>query len=133
MRRYYFFDIVLQNAVKEQNISGNRDLPEGGFDGLMQVAVCDKVRRKHFKYETMRLNFVSEIEKYFLSFPNILFLKLLLLDTINLFSYQLLRFFIWDCLKKKKLFPCLFVFFEQVTWSEDGLLLLYQYLDRFCI
>ena len=99
----------------------------------MQVAVCDKVRRKHFKYETMRLNFVSEIEKYFLSFPNILFLKLLLLDTINLFSYQLLRFFIWDCLKKKKLFPCLFVFFEQVTWSEDGLLLLYQYLDRFCI
>ena len=99
----------------------------------MQVAVCDKVRRKHFKYETMRLNFVSKIEKYFLSFPNILFLKLLLLDTINLFSYQLLKFFIWDCLKKKYLFPYLFVFFEQVTWSEDGLLLLYQYLDRFCI
>lgn len=111
MRRYYFFDIVLQNAVKEQNISGNRDLPEGGFDGLMQVAVCDKVRRKHFKYETMRLNFVSKIEKYFLSFPNILFLKLLLLDTINLFSYQLLKFFIWDCLKKKKIismFICIF-------------------------
>lgn len=99
----------------------------------MQVAVCDKVRRKHFKYETMRLNFVSKIEKYFLSFPNILFLKLLLLDTINLFSYQLLKFFIWDCLKKKYLFPYLFVFFEQVTWTEDGLLLLYQYLDRFCI
>lgn len=99
----------------------------------MQVAVCDKVRRKHFRYETMRLNFVSKIEKYFLSFPNILFLKLLLLDTINLFSYQLLKFFIWDCLKKKYLFPYLFVFFEQVTWSEDGLLLLYQYLDRFCI
>lgn len=99
----------------------------------MQVAVCDKVRRKHFKYETMRLNFVSKIEKYFVSFPNILFLKLLLLDTINLFSYQLLKFFIWDCLKKKYLFPYLFVFFEQVTWSEDGLLLLYQYLDRFCI
>ena len=99
----------------------------------MQVAVCDKVRRKHFKYETMRLNFVSKIEKYFLSFPNILFLKLLLLHTKNLFSYQLLKFFIWDCLKKKKLFPCLFVFFEQVTWTEDGLLLLYQYLDRFCI
>lgn len=97
----------------------------------MQVAVCDKVRRKHFRYETMRLNFVSKIEKYFLSFPNILFLKLL--DTINLFSYQLLKFFIWDCLKKKYLFPYLFVFFEQVTWSEDGLLLLYQYLDRFCI
>lgn len=99
----------------------------------MQVAVCDKVRRKHFRYETMRLNFVSKIEKYFVSFPNILFLKLLLLDTINLFSYQLLKFFIWDCLKKKYLFPYLFVFFEQVTWSEDGLLLLYQYLDRFCI
>ena len=99
----------------------------------MQVAVCDKVRRKHFKYETMRLNFVSKIEKYFVSFPNILFLKLLLLDTINLFSYQLLKFFIWDCLKKKYLFPYLFVFFEQVTWSEGGLLLLYQYLDRFCI
>lgn len=99
----------------------------------MQVAVCDKVRRKHFKYETMRLNFVSKIEKYFLSFPNILFLKLLLLHTKNLFSYQLLKFFIWDCLKKKYLFPYLFVFFEQVTWSEDGLLLLYQYLDRFCI
>ena len=99
----------------------------------MQVAVCDKVRRKHFRYETMRLNFVSKIEKYFLSFPNILFLKLLLLDTINLFSYQLLKFFIWDCLKKKYLFPYLFVFFEQVTWSEGGLLLLYQYLDRFCI
>lgn len=99
----------------------------------MQVAVCDKVRRKHFKYETMRLNFVSKIEKYFVSFPNILFLKLLLLDTINLFSYQLLKFFIWDCLKKKYLFPYLFVFFEQVTWTEDGLLLLYQYLDRFCI
>lgn len=99
----------------------------------MQVAVCDKVRRKHFRYETMRLNFVSKIEKYFLSFPNILFLKLLLLDTINLFSYQLLKFFIWDCLKKKYLFPYLFVFFEQVTWSADGLLLLYQYLDRFCI
>ena len=99
----------------------------------MQVAVCDKVRRKHIRYETMRLNFVSKIEKYFLSFPNILFLKLLLLDTINLFSYQLLKFFIWDCLKKKYLFPYLFVFFEQVTWSEDGLLLLYQYLDRFCI
>lgn len=99
----------------------------------MQVAVCDKVRRKHIRYETMRLNFVSKIEKYFLSFPNILFLKLLLLDTINLFSYQLLKFFIWDCLKKKYLFPYLFVFFEQVTWSADGLLLLYQYLDRFCI
>ena len=99
----------------------------------MQVAVCDKVRRKHIRYETMRLNFVSKIEKYFLSFPNILFLKLLLLDTINLFSYQLLKFFIWDCLKKKYLFPYLFVFFEQVTWSEGGLLLLYQYLDRFCI
>ena len=99
----------------------------------MQVAVCDKVRRKHFRYETMRLNFVSKIEKYFLSFPNILFLKLLLLHTKNLFSYQLLKFFIWDCLKKKYLFPYLFVFFEQVTWSEDGLLLLYQYLDRFCI
>lgn len=99
----------------------------------MQVAVCDKVRRKHFKYETMRLNFVSKIEKYFLSFPNILFLKLLLLHTKNLFSYQLLKFFIWDCLKKKYLFPYLFVFFEQVTWSEGGLLLLYQYLDRFCI
>ena len=99
----------------------------------MQVAVCDKVRRKHFKYETMRLNFVSKIEKYFLSFPNILFLKLLLLHTKNLFSYQLLKFFIWDCLKKKYLFPYLFVFFEQVTWSADGLLLLYQYLDRFCI
>ena len=99
----------------------------------MQVAVCDKVRRKHFKYETMRLNFFSKIEKYFVSFPNILFLKLLLLDTINLFSYQLLKFFIWDCLKKKYLFPYLFVFFEQVTWSADGLLLLYQYLDRFCI
>jgi len=35
--------LYLQDSVKEQNISGNLDVPEGGFDALMQVAVCENV------------------------------------------------------------------------------------------
>ena len=35
---------LLKSAVKNQVISGNLDIPEGGFDGLMQIAVCDQVR-----------------------------------------------------------------------------------------
>lgn len=35
--------LYLQDSVKEQNISGNLDVPEGGFDALMQVAVCEDV------------------------------------------------------------------------------------------
>lgn len=31
-----------ESAVKSQVISGNLDTPEGGLDGLMQVAVCDQ-------------------------------------------------------------------------------------------
>ncbi|XP_065665072.1 integrin beta-1-A isoform X2 [Hydra vulgaris] len=30
-----------EEAVAQQKISGNLDTPEGGFDGLMQVSVCD--------------------------------------------------------------------------------------------
>jgi len=30
------------NGVRAQKISGNLDTPEGGFDGLMQLAVCEK-------------------------------------------------------------------------------------------
>lgn len=32
---------LFEDSVKEQNISGNLDVPEGGFDALMQVAVCE--------------------------------------------------------------------------------------------
>ena len=100
----------------------------------MQVTVCEKVRRRHFKFKSMRLNFVNKFKKYFLSFLNILFLKLFLFEIKFLFSYQLLKSFIMDYLKLKCLFISLFVWvFEQVTWNEDGLLLLYQYVDRFCI
>ena len=35
--------LYLQDRVKQQNISGNLDVPEGGFDALMQVAVCEDV------------------------------------------------------------------------------------------
>ena len=35
--------LYLQDSIKEQNISGNLDVPEGGFDALMQVAVCEDV------------------------------------------------------------------------------------------
>lgn len=31
-----------QNQVQQQIISGNLDIPEGGFDALMQVAACEK-------------------------------------------------------------------------------------------
>ena len=34
---------LLQTKINEQKISGNLDAPEGGFDALMQVAVCEKV------------------------------------------------------------------------------------------
>lgn len=35
---------LFENAVAKQKISGNLDTPEGGFDALMQVAVCgDKI------------------------------------------------------------------------------------------
>lgn len=33
---------LFETAVAKQTISGNLDTPEGGFDGLMQVAVCEK-------------------------------------------------------------------------------------------
>ena len=32
---------IFEDSVKEQNISGNLDVPEGGFDALMQVTVCE--------------------------------------------------------------------------------------------
>lgn len=34
---------LLQTKITEQKISGNLDAPEGGFDALMQVAVCENV------------------------------------------------------------------------------------------
>lgn len=34
--------VEFEKKVKEQVISGNLDEPEGGFDALMQVAVCEK-------------------------------------------------------------------------------------------
>ena len=33
---------LFQDRVSKANISGNIDNPEGGFDGLLQVMVCDK-------------------------------------------------------------------------------------------
>lgn len=41
---------LLQDKVKEQVISGNLDEPEGGFDALMQVAVCEKVSPMQLVY-----------------------------------------------------------------------------------
>ncbi|EDO45831.1 predicted protein, partial [Nematostella vectensis] len=35
-------DTMFKEKVNEQKISGNLDEPEGGFDALMQVAVCDQ-------------------------------------------------------------------------------------------
>lgn len=34
--------VLFQTVVKSTNISGNIDSPEGGFDALMQIAVCEK-------------------------------------------------------------------------------------------
>ena len=31
-----------QERINQQNISGNLDTPEGGFDALMQVASCNQ-------------------------------------------------------------------------------------------
>lgn len=36
--------------VSQQQISGNLDSPEGGFDAIMQVAVCEVRRSKTFFY-----------------------------------------------------------------------------------
>lgn len=33
----------LQRSIEVANISGNLDSPEGGFDALMQVMVCDEI------------------------------------------------------------------------------------------
>lgn len=32
--------LAFRQAVESTNISGNIDSPEGGFDALMQIAVC---------------------------------------------------------------------------------------------
>jgi len=37
-------EAAFKDAVQATNISGNIDSPEGGFDALMQIAVC-QVRR----------------------------------------------------------------------------------------
>lgn len=39
------FAFLLQNKLKKQESSGNRDNAEGVFDALMQVAACEKVRQ----------------------------------------------------------------------------------------
>ena len=41
------FGSFLQTEINKQVISGNLDAPEGGFDALMQVAVCEKVKTLH--------------------------------------------------------------------------------------
>lgn len=41
----YHSYIFCQDALRQQKILDNLDKPEGGFDGLMQVAVCESVRR----------------------------------------------------------------------------------------
>ena len=35
--------LSLQDKVNIQEISGNQDFPEGGFDGLLQSIVCTEV------------------------------------------------------------------------------------------
>lgn len=39
------------NLVSQQQISGNLDSPEGGFDAIMQVAVCEVTAGFHFLTE----------------------------------------------------------------------------------
>lgn len=34
-----------QKAVEGTRVSGNIDIPEGSFDALMQIAVCEEVSR----------------------------------------------------------------------------------------
>lgn len=41
------FGSFLQTKINQQIISGNLDAPEGGFDALMQVAACEKVKTLH--------------------------------------------------------------------------------------
>lgn len=41
------FGSSLQTKINQQIISGNLDAPEGGFDALMQVAACEKVKTLH--------------------------------------------------------------------------------------
>lgn len=35
---------LMQSLVQDQEISGNQDLPEGGFDGFLQSLLCTRVR-----------------------------------------------------------------------------------------
>ena len=39
---------LLQQRVDKANLSGDYDTPEGGFDGLMQLAACEEVKL-HFR------------------------------------------------------------------------------------
>lgn len=39
--------VLLQDTVAALNISGNVDNPEGGLDALVQVAVCEQVKKEH--------------------------------------------------------------------------------------
>ncbi|XP_066912333.1 integrin beta-1-like [Clytia hemisphaerica] len=46
---------AFEAAVKKQIISGNLDTPEGGMDGLMQVATCEKILQWPEKDRARRL------------------------------------------------------------------------------
>ena len=41
---HLFNTLILQNLIQTVTISGNLDEPEGGFDALAQVIVCQEVR-----------------------------------------------------------------------------------------
>ena len=41
---YVYTYIHLQQRIQDEIISGNLDSPEGGFDAMLQVIVCQNVR-----------------------------------------------------------------------------------------
>lgn len=56
----HFFDFsndtkAFENVVAAQNITGDLDSPEGGFDGLMQAAVCGEVLKWQEKEKARRI------------------------------------------------------------------------------
>lgn len=52
-----------RNAIQKQKISGNIDTPEGGFDAMLQAAVC-QVRALDFCYCITVEAFVSACELF---------------------------------------------------------------------
>lgn len=70
-----------KNAVNKQKISGNIDTPEGGFDAMLQAAVC-QVRRLlnwQFRYKFIFVSqwylSVSDVQPYdVVTAPTVVFL-----------------------------------------------------------